>query len=154
MSESLIITIVVIYFSLLFLVSQLTKGKSDNKTFFSGNKESPWYVVAFGMVKNHNQFFGFSRNVCSKCKTNAAICWCFLVSVLVFKPCVRKSVLHLSHLAHLKLTRVRFSCVWNKQESLCVNTVSNQCHVALAKRVFETHAPQCFGDSRHHKHQR
>jgi len=50
MSESLIITIVVLYFSLLFLVSQLTKGKSDNKTFFSGNKESPWYVVAFGMV--------------------------------------------------------------------------------------------------------
>ncbi len=50
MSESLIITIVVLYFSLLFLVSQLTKGKSDNKTFFSGNKESPWYIVAFGMV--------------------------------------------------------------------------------------------------------
>ena len=50
MSESLIITIIVLYFSLLFLVSQLTKGKSDNKTFFSGNKESPWYIVAFGMV--------------------------------------------------------------------------------------------------------
>ena len=31
-------------------MSQLTKGKSDNKTFFSGNKESPWYIVAFGMV--------------------------------------------------------------------------------------------------------
>ena len=50
MSESLIVIIVLSYFSLLFIVSSLTKGKSDNKTFFSGNKESPWYIVAFGMV--------------------------------------------------------------------------------------------------------
>ncbi len=50
MSESLIIIIILIYFSLLFVVSNLTKGNSDNRTFFSGNKESPWYVVAFGMV--------------------------------------------------------------------------------------------------------
>ena len=35
---------------MLYLVSHLTKGESDNKTFFSGNKESPWYIVAFGMV--------------------------------------------------------------------------------------------------------
>ena len=50
MSESLIIIIILIYFSVLFVVSNLTKGNSDNRTFFSGNKESPWYVVAFGMV--------------------------------------------------------------------------------------------------------
>ena len=50
MSESLIIFIIISYFSLLYLVSHLTKGESDNKTFFSGNKESPWYIVAFGMV--------------------------------------------------------------------------------------------------------
>ena len=50
MSELLIIIIIILYFSLLFIVSQLTKGNSDNKTFFSGNKESLWYVVAFGMV--------------------------------------------------------------------------------------------------------
>ena len=50
MSESLIVIVVLSYFSLLFVVSSLTKGNSDNKTFFSGNKESPWYIVAFGMV--------------------------------------------------------------------------------------------------------
>ena len=50
MSELLIVIIIILYFSLLFIVSQLTKGNSDNKTFFSGNKESLWYVVAFGMV--------------------------------------------------------------------------------------------------------
>ena len=50
MSESLILIVVLSYFSLLFVVSILTKGNSDNKTFFSGNKESPWYIVAFGMV--------------------------------------------------------------------------------------------------------
>lgn len=50
MSESLIVIVVLSYFSLLFVVSILTKGNSDNKTFFSGNKESPWYIVAFGMV--------------------------------------------------------------------------------------------------------
>ena len=50
MSESLIVIVVLSYFSLLFIVSSLTKGNSDNKTFFSGNKDSPWYIVAFGMV--------------------------------------------------------------------------------------------------------
>lgn len=50
MSESLIVIVVLSYFSLLFVVSILTKGNSDNKTFFSGNKDSPWYIVAFGMV--------------------------------------------------------------------------------------------------------
>ena len=50
MSESLIVIVVLSYFSLLFVVSSLTKGNSDNKSFFSGNKESPWYIVAFGMV--------------------------------------------------------------------------------------------------------
>lgn len=50
MSESLIVIVVLSYFLLLFFVSNLTKGNSDNKTFFSGNKESPWYIVAFGMV--------------------------------------------------------------------------------------------------------
>ena len=50
MSESLIVVVILSYFSLLFIVSGLTKGSGDNRTFFSGNKESPWYVVAFGMV--------------------------------------------------------------------------------------------------------
>jgi len=38
-----------IYFVLLFLVSRLVKG-NDNDAFFRGNKQSPWPLVAFGMV--------------------------------------------------------------------------------------------------------
>jgi SSS family transporter len=34
----------------LYVISYLTKGNGDNSTFFSANKESPWYLVAFGMV--------------------------------------------------------------------------------------------------------
>ena len=32
------------------IIPSLTKGNNDNQTFFSANKESPWYLVAFGMV--------------------------------------------------------------------------------------------------------
>lgn len=32
------------------VLAQLTKGKSDNTTFFTGNKNSPWLLVAFGMI--------------------------------------------------------------------------------------------------------
>jgi len=50
MSPILIASIVVIYFALLIGVSYLTSGKGDNDAFFLGNRQSPWYVVAFGMV--------------------------------------------------------------------------------------------------------
>lgn len=38
------------YFILLFVISYFTGKKSDNNSFFLGNKKSPWYVVAFGMI--------------------------------------------------------------------------------------------------------
>ncbi len=41
---------VLIYFSALLLFSRLTARRSDNDTFFRGNRQSPWYMVAFGMV--------------------------------------------------------------------------------------------------------
>ena len=50
MSETLIISIIICYFLVLLIVSNLTKGSGNNKTFFTGDKQSPWYVVAFGMV--------------------------------------------------------------------------------------------------------
>ena len=50
MSSALIIIIIVIYFLVLVGISFIT-GKSDsNASFFSGDKQSPWYIVAFGMV--------------------------------------------------------------------------------------------------------
>ena len=50
MSESLIFFVIATYFIILFIISSLTKGKENNTTFFTGDKESPWYVVAFGMI--------------------------------------------------------------------------------------------------------
>jgi SSS family solute:Na+ symporter len=50
MSASLILTIIIAYFLLLIVVARLTAGKGDNEAFFLGNRKSPWYVVAFGMI--------------------------------------------------------------------------------------------------------
>ncbi len=50
MSSTLIVSVIVIYFLVLVGISFLT-GKSDsNASFFSGDKQSPWYIVAFGMI--------------------------------------------------------------------------------------------------------
>jgi len=38
------------YTFLLFLVSWITSRRATNQTFFIGNKQSPWFVVAYGMV--------------------------------------------------------------------------------------------------------
>jgi Na+/proline symporter len=51
MSPSTILIIIVIYFGLLILISNLVSRKSsDNDTFFKANKNSKWYLVAFGMI--------------------------------------------------------------------------------------------------------
>ena len=50
MNPTLVFTIVVTYFLVLILVSWLTSRKADSQTFFTGNRKSPWYLVAFGMV--------------------------------------------------------------------------------------------------------
>ena len=38
------------YFAVLRLFSRITARRSDNDTFFRGNRKSPWYMVAFGMI--------------------------------------------------------------------------------------------------------
>ncbi|MFQ3306259.1 MAG: SSS family solute:Na+ symporter [Polaribacter sp.] len=45
-----IILLIVIYFSVLMLISYITGKAADNKTFFKANNSSPWYLVAFGMI--------------------------------------------------------------------------------------------------------
>ena len=46
-----ILLIILGYFMLLILISWITgKSDDDNKTFFLGNRQSPWFVVAFGMI--------------------------------------------------------------------------------------------------------
>ena len=46
-----ILIILLLYFGLLSLISYLVSRKSnDNDAFFLGNRKSPWFVVAFGMI--------------------------------------------------------------------------------------------------------
>lgn len=47
----IIILTILAYFVVLTLYSRWATGrKTDNETFFRGNRKSPWYMVAFGMV--------------------------------------------------------------------------------------------------------
>lgn len=46
----IIVITILAYFAFLMAFSRLTARRSDNDTFFRGNRRSPWYMVAFGMV--------------------------------------------------------------------------------------------------------
>jgi len=50
MNPLLVFGVIAAYFLLLILIGHLTSRKSDSLTFYNGNRESPWYLVAFGMV--------------------------------------------------------------------------------------------------------
>jgi len=45
-----IILIIALYFIVLLAISYFTSRKADNNSFFVGDKKSPWYIVAFGMI--------------------------------------------------------------------------------------------------------
>ena len=44
------IAIILGYFAVLFTISRWTGRRATNDTFFRGNRQSPWYMVAFGMI--------------------------------------------------------------------------------------------------------
>ena len=46
----IIIGTILVYFLLLLLISKLTVKKSSNDSFFRATRQSPWYLVAFGMI--------------------------------------------------------------------------------------------------------
>jgi len=51
MSPGILLTFIIGYFFVLLLISWLTSRKSaDNDTFFVANRNSKWYLVAFGMI--------------------------------------------------------------------------------------------------------
>ncbi|HEY3404909.1 MAG TPA: sodium:solute symporter [Ohtaekwangia sp.] len=50
MTPLLVATIMAIYFGLLILISVYTSRGADTNTFFTANRQSPWYLVAFGMI--------------------------------------------------------------------------------------------------------
>lgn len=51
MNGLFILLTVIVYFGVLLLISRFTSEKhTDNEAFFRGNRQSPWYVVSFGMI--------------------------------------------------------------------------------------------------------
>lgn len=50
MSAILVISLLVGYFGILILISILTSKNATSETFFTGNRSSKWYLVAFGMI--------------------------------------------------------------------------------------------------------
>lgn len=51
MSPIILLSFLVVYFGVLLAVSHFTaKGSADNSTFFVANRNSKWYMVAFGMI--------------------------------------------------------------------------------------------------------
>lgn len=50
MNPILVISILAVYFLALIIISYLTSKGADTNTFFTANRQSPWYLVAFGMI--------------------------------------------------------------------------------------------------------
>lgn len=51
MSRYTILFIIAVYFGLLLFIAWLTGRKSSsNDAFFTGNRQSPWYIVSIGMI--------------------------------------------------------------------------------------------------------
>ncbi|KAF2519786.1 sodium:solute symporter [Flavobacterium salilacus subsp. salilacus] len=51
MTPETILAIIIAYFGLLIIISRLVSGKDGgNDAFFKANKNSKWYLVAFGMI--------------------------------------------------------------------------------------------------------
>ena len=51
MTPFAILSLIIVYFGMLFIISHYTSKKnSGNDAFFKANKNSKWYLVAFGMI--------------------------------------------------------------------------------------------------------
>ncbi|MCX2742943.1 sodium:solute symporter [Mangrovivirga sp. M17] len=50
MEATSVAIIITVYFLVLFIIARLTGKKADTETFFTAGRQSPWYVVAFGMI--------------------------------------------------------------------------------------------------------
>lgn len=51
MNGTFILLTILAYLGLLLLIARLTGARhADNEAFFRGNRQSPWYIVSFGMI--------------------------------------------------------------------------------------------------------
>lgn len=50
MTPGLVFTVIAAYFLVLILISYFTSRGATTDTFFTANRQSPWFLVAFGMI--------------------------------------------------------------------------------------------------------
>jgi solute:Na+ symporter, SSS family len=50
MNPFIILAAIIGYYIVLILISLITSRKANNESFFIGNRQSPWFVVSFGMI--------------------------------------------------------------------------------------------------------
>ncbi|HHU34189.1 MAG TPA: sodium:solute symporter [Bacteroidetes bacterium] len=50
MSPTLILIVISTYIAILFAITWVTAKRANSQSFYIGNKSSPWFVVAYGMI--------------------------------------------------------------------------------------------------------
>ncbi|MEI7801528.1 MAG: sodium:solute symporter [Bacteroidota bacterium] len=50
MSPNIILICIAAYFLVLLFIAWYTSRNANSETFYRGNKQSPWYIVAYGMI--------------------------------------------------------------------------------------------------------
>ncbi|MDO5509312.1 MAG: sodium:solute symporter [Weeksellaceae bacterium] len=50
LSTTTIVLLLAAYFAVLLLVAYFTSRNANKETFFTGNRQSPWFIVSFGMI--------------------------------------------------------------------------------------------------------
>ena len=48
--QYIIFSCFIIYVAMMFVITWITARKATNASFFVGNRKSPWFVVAYGMI--------------------------------------------------------------------------------------------------------
>ena len=82
---SVLIT-VILYFGVLLLLSRVAGKRGGNAAFFTGNRQSPWPLVAFGMIGasiSGLTFIGVPGWVMTIDMTYLQMCMGFIVGYLV-----------------------------------------------------------------------
>ena len=83
---SWLLTAFTLYTALLFFISWLTSRKADSGSYFLGNKKSPWFVVAYGMVGTSISgvtFISVPGNVLNQCFYYMPLVLGFVVGYIV-----------------------------------------------------------------------
>ena len=82
----LVLISIILYFSVLLLLSRLVGKRGSNAAFFSGNRQSPWPLVAFGMIGasiSGLTFIGVPGWVMDIDMTYLQMCMGFIVGYLI-----------------------------------------------------------------------